>query len=103
MKLIKNTILVLITSLSTLLTAQETGFSKLLQNIDSREKTSLNGMWDMIVDPLENGYYNHRLLPKDNGYFKNAKMQTPSELIEYDFDTSLQLMVPGDWNTQMDK
>ncbi len=69
------TVIILLTGLSTILTAQETGFSNLLQNIDSREKTSLNGMWDIIVDPLENGYYNHRLQPKDNGYFLNAKMQ----------------------------
>ncbi|QVY65419.1 glycoside hydrolase family 2 protein [Polaribacter sp. Q13] len=103
MKLIKNIVLVLLTSISTLSSAQETEFSKLLQNIDSREKTSLNGMWDMIVDPLENGYYNHRLLPKEKGYFSNLQMQTPADLIEYNFETSLQLMVPGDWNTQTDK
>ncbi|MDP5062915.1 MAG: beta-glucuronidase, partial [Maribacter sp.] len=64
---------------------------------------SLNGKWDIIVDPLENGFYNHRLQEYDKGYFKNAKMQSPSDLIEYNFDTSLQLDVPGDWNTQMDK
>jgi beta-glucuronidase len=87
----------------TLLSAQEIAFSDLLQNIESREKTSLNGLWDIIVDPLENGYYNHRLQPKDIGYFSNQKMQSPSDLIEYDFSTSYQLMVPGDWNTQMDK
>lgn len=86
-----------------MLTAQNLEFSDLLQNIDSREKTTLNGMWDIIVDPLENGYYNHRLQIKDDGFFKNAKIQSPSDLIEYNFDTSLQLIVPGDWNTQMDK
>ena len=75
----------------------------LLQNIEARDKVTLNGMWQIIVDPLENGYYNHRYQPKDNGYFKNAKMQSPSDLIEYDFDTGYQLQVPGDWNTQMEK
>lgn len=103
MKLIKNIVILLLISLSTILTAQEAEFSNLLQNIDSREKVSLNGMWDIIVDPLENGYYNHRLQVKGDGFFKNAKMQKPSDLIEYNFDTSQQLMVPGDWNTQMDK
>ncbi|PKQ44653.1 glycoside hydrolase family 2 protein [Confluentibacter flavum] len=90
-------------SFNTMLNAQEAEFSNLLQNIDSREKVSLNGLWDIIIDPLENGYYNHRLQPKDDGYFRNAKMKSPSDLIEYNFDTSLQLMVPGDWNTQMEK
>ena len=75
----------------------------LLQNIEHREKTSLNGDWNIIVDPLENGYYNHRYLPKEDGYFKNKKMESPSDLIEYDFDTDDTLTVPGDWNTQDDR
>ncbi|MGE5942781.1 MAG: glycoside hydrolase family 2 protein, partial [Flavobacteriales bacterium] len=86
-----------------IINAQQTEFSNLLQNIESREKISLNGMWDIIVDPLENGYYSHRMQPKDDGYFRNAKMKSPSDLIEYNFDTSDQLVVPGDWNTQMEK
>ncbi|MFY0650682.1 MAG: beta-glucuronidase [Cyclobacteriaceae bacterium] len=78
-------------------------YSDLLQNIESRNKTTLDGMWQIIIDPLENGYYNHRWQPKANGYFKNAKMQSPSDLIEYDFDSDYELMVPGDWNTQKEK
>jgi len=85
------------------LSAQWTGHADLLHNIDSREKTSLNGNWDIIVDPLENGFYNHRLKEYDNGYFRNAQMQAPTDLIEYNFETSEQLMVPGDWNTQKEK
>ena len=76
---------------------------EILQNIENREKISLNGDWNIIVDPLENGYYNHRYLPKEEGYFKNKKMQSPSDLIEYDFDTDATLKVPGDWNTQGEK
>lgn len=83
--------------------AQEMNYGSLLQNIEGREKISLNGFWDIIVDPLENGYYNHRLQPKDDGYFLNEKMRSPSDLIEYNFETSQQLIVPGDWNTQQDK
>ncbi|GAA3604677.1 glycoside hydrolase family 2 protein [Flavivirga amylovorans] len=30
-------------------------------------------------------------------------MKSPSDLIEYDFDSDYQLTVPGDWNTQMEK
>jgi beta-glucuronidase len=74
-----------------------------LQNIDSRQSDNLDGLWSIIVDPLENGYYNHRWFPKEDGYFKNKKMETPSDLIEYDFDTDELLMVPGDWNTQAEK
>lgn len=78
--------------------------TEVIQNIQSRDITSLDGLWQAIVDPLENGYYNHRYLPKEkNGYFANKKPQSPSDLIEYDFDSDIELMVPGDWNTQMEK
>jgi beta-glucuronidase len=100
MKFLNTLLVAFLLTAGTLITAQD---ANLLQNIDARQKTSLNGKWDIIVDPLENGFYNHRLREYDKGYFKNAKMQSPSDLIEYNFDTSLQLDVPGDWNTQMDK
>ena len=77
--------------------------SELLQNVTARNTQTLDGLWQVIVDPLENGYYNHRYQPYDQGYFRNAKMQSPSDLIEYDFDSDLELMVPGDWNTQTEK
>ena len=77
--------------------------STLLQNPSARKTQTLDGTWQIIVDPLENGYYNHRFLPKDDGYFMNAKMKSPSDLIEYDFDSGDELKVPGDWNTQTDK
>ncbi|MFY0715276.1 beta galactosidase jelly roll domain-containing protein [Seonamhaeicola sp. NFXS20] len=77
--------------------------SPVLQNIESREKISLNGLWQVIIDPLENGYYNHRWLPREEGFFTNKKMEKPSDLVEYNFDTDYQLTVPGDWNSQMEK
>jgi beta-glucuronidase len=72
----------------------------LIQNIEGRRTTTLNGMWQTIVDPYENGYYDYRYEPKTDGYFKNQKPATKSDLIEYDFDKSAQLSVPGDWNSQ---
>ncbi|HEY0765463.1 MAG TPA: glycoside hydrolase family 2 TIM barrel-domain containing protein [Pyrinomonadaceae bacterium] len=80
--------------------AQETG---LIVNTEGRKTVSLNGQWQVIVDPYESGYYNYRYQPSDNGYFKNAKPKSKSELIEYDFDKSGTLKVPGDWNTQSDQ
>ena len=80
--------------------AQETG---LIVNSEGRKTVSLNGQWQVIVDPYESGYYNYRYQPSDNGYFKNAKPKSKSELIEYDFDKSGTLKVPGDWNTQSDQ
>ena len=75
----------------------------------ARTALTLNGRWHVIVDPYDNGYVNYRLERFDasakprGGYFLDRKPATPGELIEYDFDTSASLNVPGDWNSQDDK
>jgi beta-glucuronidase len=61
---------------------------------------SLDGDWHIIVDPYENGYYDYRLEPNPNGYFRNEKPRHRSDRIEYDFERSETLRVPGDWNSQ---
>ncbi|HEU4930587.1 MAG TPA: glycoside hydrolase family 2 TIM barrel-domain containing protein, partial [Pyrinomonadaceae bacterium] len=75
----------------------------LITNSEARKTISLNGNWQVIVDPYESGFYDYRYQPSNNGYFKNAKPRNKSELIEYDFDKSATLKVPGDWNTQSDQ
>ena len=80
--------------------AQQVG---LIANTDGRRTISLDGQWQTIIDPYETGYYDYRYQPSDNGFFKNAKPKTKSDLIEYDFDRSESLKVPGDWNTQADR
>jgi len=77
--------------------------AQLITNTEARKTTSLNGQWQVIIDPYESGFYNYRYQPIENGYFKNAKPKNKSELIEYDFDKSETLKVPGDWNTQSDQ
>ena len=69
-------------------------------NILGRQTTSLNGTWHYIVDVQEEGYYDYRMKPMRNGFFINAKLQRPEDLIEYDFDKSETMQIPGDWNTQ---
>ena len=76
---------------------------QLITNIDNRQTTSLNGHWRIIIDPYENGYYDYRYQPMANGYFKNQKPVDKTDRVEYDFDTSETLLVPGDWNTQQEK
>lgn len=74
----------------------------LIANVNARHNMSLNGRWQAIIDPYDVGgldYHSH-LLRNNNAFYKNYKPQSPSELVEYDFDTSGQLNVPGDWNTQ---
>jgi len=82
----------------------------LMINTYNRSSISLDGSWNYIVDPYENGYFNYRYQPFDqmedsgkNAYFSNAKQDDKSELVEYDFDKSDTLTVPGDWNSQKEK
>ena len=72
----------------------------LVANISGRDISSLNGAWNYIVDVQEEGYYDYRMKPYDWGFFRNAKPQKPEDLIEYDFDKSPTMKIPGDWNTQ---
>jgi beta-glucuronidase len=74
----------------------------LIQNIGARQATNLDGRWQAIVDPYDVGGIDYRAQPikTNNAFYKNYKPQSESELVEYDFDTSGQLNVPGDWNTQ---
>ena len=81
-----------------------------IQNIQGRNPQSLNGKWNYIIDPYETGYYDYRYQAFDemskpsNGAFFLDKTQTDkSELIEYSFDKSPTLWVPGDWNSQDNK
>ena len=41
-----------------------------------------------------------RRAPPDGGYFLDRKPADKTDLVEYDFDTSPTLDVPGDWNSQ---
>jgi len=74
----------------------------LVANINARQTTSLDGSWQAIIDPYDVGALDYRAqtLKNNHAFYKNHKPQSESELVEYDFDTSGQLHVPGDWNTQ---
>ena len=74
----------------------------LIANVGGRETTSLNGQWRTIIDPYDFGWLDYRAKPitGNSAFFKNHKPQSSADLVEYDFDTSPELSVPGDWNTQ---
>ncbi len=69
---------------------------------------ALNGEWRSIIDPYETGFYDYRREQRDLGknpsrsetFYLDVKPADPGERVEYDFDTSPTLNVPGDWNTQ---
>jgi beta-glucuronidase len=70
--------------------------------------TSLNGEWKSIIDPYETGFYDYRHEQRDlsanpsraETFYLDVKPADPGERVEYDFDKSASLKVPGDWNTQ---
>lgn len=80
-----------------------------IQNISGRLTTSLNGKWNYIIDPYETGYYDYRYKPLDeqknpgSGFFLDQEPKNRWDLIEYSFEKSPTLWVPGDWNSQDDK
>ena len=65
--------------------------SNLIANVPGRTTVSLNGEWHAIVDPFDNG---------KSGFFRDEKPHSKSDRVEYSFDASPVLNVPGDWNTQ---
>ena len=93
-------LLLLLLALVSSVRAQRAG---LIANTEGRRTITLDGEWKTIIDPYESGFYDYRYQPSIDGYFKNAKPKSKSDLIEYDFDTSASLKVPGDWNTQSEQ
>ena len=82
----------------------------LVQNMVQRDSQTLNGLWHYIVDMNETGYYSYRWeaydeqeKPRASAYFTNSKPKHSRDLIEYNFDASPTLRVPGDWNSQNEK
>ncbi|TKG91942.1 beta-glucuronidase [Puteibacter caeruleilacunae] len=84
--------------------------SSLLQNSYSRNKTTLNGKWNVIIDPYDNGSYSYRLERFDemsksprSAYYMDQQVKDKTDRLEYNFETAETLMVPGSWNMQNDK
>lgn len=65
----------------------------LIENVGARKSTTLNGVWQAVIDPMDKaetfGVAPRADQPKD-----------PSDLSEFSFENGLTLKVPGDWNTQ---
>ncbi|MBT81395.1 MAG: beta-glucuronidase [Alteromonadaceae bacterium] len=76
-------------------TAQLALASDLIQNVSSRNQISLNGQWNVIVDPYDVG--DKRKFQAYQGPVSKTKLS------EFDFDSAMKLQVPGDWNTQAEE
>lgn len=83
---------------------ERTTDTALLTNLRARREAgdvmSLDGVWRAIADPYNTGYINILGQRNTQGYFRDFKQRHPADRVEYDFDTSMELAVPGDWNTQ---
>ena len=83
--------------------AGTTAQTTLIQNIYGRSISSLDGRWNYIIDPYETGFYNYRRMPFDEsasgsgGYYDNKKPNDKTEWVEYDFDLSPTMAIPGDF------
>src|SRR5882724_3302868 len=62
-------------------------------NVPGRKTISLNGKWKVIIDPNDAG--------ERMGIGKDAKPKDKTDFLEYSFDGSPALNVPGDFNSQM--
>ena len=103
--MLKNVILKVLLILPLLSVSQN-----LITNTFNRNTFSLNGTWNYIIDPYETGYYNYRYEPYDqqsennnSAFYNNYHTQNSQELVEYNFDTSPTINVPGDCNSQQEK
>ncbi len=89
--------------------AAASALSRPLQNIRARRHTSLNGRWQYIIDPYETGYYDYRHQPFDasasgrGGYYDDRAPKDKGDWVEYSFEHSPNMKIPGDWNSQAEK
>ena len=64
-----------------------------LINVQSRNLTSLNGDWQVILDPLGAGDWKQ--------VWQEKKPQKKTDFVEYSFDEGPMLKVPGNFNSQL--
>jgi len=68
--------------------------SPTMTNLPGRQRRSLDGPWQALVDPYASGMSDWKAVWKD----RTATGR--NDFLEYGFDESETLDVPGDWNTQ---
>jgi hypothetical protein len=88
--------------------ANSRGMAEQIPDLFLHAGQSLDGEWRSILDPYETGFYDYRYSQRDRSrnpsrsetFYLDVKPADPGERVEYDFDQSPVLRVPGDWNTQ---
>lgn len=66
---------------------------ELLVNVYERQYTLLNGKWNAIIDPYQQG--------RKTAIYRNRALKDKADFKEYAFEGGLRLNVPSDWNSQI--
>lgn len=70
----------------------------LLSALPSRKRQSLDGLWHWVADPFDIG----RRKPRNRRALWKDEREVPGgPLIEYEWDTSPTIRLPGDWNSRI--
>lgn len=78
--------------LMTLAILPDAGAQTCMTNLYGRERLSLNGKWNALVDLYGQGYKNR--------FYLDRRPEGKTDFYEYSFENGLRLDVPGDWNSQ---
>jgi beta-glucuronidase len=74
------------------------GIHPLFATLPARRKTALNGLWNYVIDPFDIG----RRKPRDRrAVWKDEREVRGGPLVEYEWDTSPTIRIPGDWNSRV--
>lgn len=65
----------------------------MLVNVYGRQYTLLNGKWNAIIDPYQQG--------RKTAIYRNRALKDKADFKEYAFEGGLRLNVPSDWNSQI--
>lgn len=72
------------------------GQASLLTNVPGRERLVLDGTWKFILDPFDVA---GRKPSRRRSFWLNTVETNETGLIEYEWDSSDEMSVPGDWNS----
>ncbi len=92
MNKIKNRASSILTVLISIVWSNISNAQSAMINSTSRQLTSLNGEWNVIIDPTDNGEWRKIWLEE--------MPQKKTDFFEYSFDGSPVLKIPGDFNSQ---
>ncbi len=71
---------------------------RLLSALPARQRQSLGGPWHYVIDPFDIG----RRKPRQRRALWRDEREVPGgPLIEYEWDTSPTMVIPGDWNSRV--